>query len=80
MSWIGGDIEIFQYLLSQKLIRDKNQIGVIGLTKIFKNSFSSNIIGVCAYYGKDKLLEFLLKNYGKKLNLDILWIWNNKSK
>ena len=72
MSGIGGDIEIFQYLLNQKLIRDKNQIGVIGLTKKFKNSFSSNIIGACAYYGKDKLLEFLLKNYGNELSLDIL--------
>ena len=72
MSGIGGDIEIFQYLLNQKLISNKNQVGVIGLTKKFKNSFSSNIIGACAYYGNDKLLKFLLKNYENELNIDIL--------
>ena len=71
MCGIGGDIEIFKYLLENKLISKKNQNGIIGLSKKFKNSFSSNIVGACAYYGKKDLLEFLLKNYKNELELDI---------
>ena len=71
MSGIGGDIEIFNYLLKHKLISDKDQIGVIGLSKKYKNSFSSNVIGACAYYGQKDLLEFLLKNYKNELKINV---------
>jgi len=71
MSGIGGDIEIFKYLLNQKLISDKNQTGIIGLSKKFKNIFNSNIIGACAYYGNNKLLEYLLKNYKNDLDVNV---------
>ena len=72
MSGIGGDIEIFKYLLNQKLISDKNQSGIIGLSKKFKNIFNSNIIGACAYYGNNKLLEYLLKNYKNDLDVNVV--------
>ena len=72
MCGIGGDIEIFNYLLKHKLISNKDEVGVIGLSKKYKNTFSSNIIGACAYYGKKDLLEFLLKNYKNELKLNIL--------
>ena len=39
MSGIGGDIEIFKYLLKNKLISDKNQCEVIGLSKKYKKWF-----------------------------------------
>ena len=71
MSGIGGDIEIFKYLLNHKLISDKNQTGIIGLSKKFKNIFNSNIIGACAYYGNNKLLEYLLKNYKNDLDVNV---------
>ena len=71
MSGIGGDIEIFNYLLKHKLISDKDQIGVIGLSKKYKNSFSSNVIGACAYYGQKDLLEFLLRNYKNELKINV---------
>jgi ankyrin repeat protein len=69
MCGIGGDIQIFKYLLDKELISNINQTVVIGLSKKFKNSFNSNIIGDCAYYGKKELLEYLLKNY-KDLDLN----------
>ena len=72
MSGIGGDIEIFKYLLKNKLISDKNQCEVIGLSKKYKNSFSSNIIGACAYYGKKDLLDYLLRYYKNELNINII--------
>ena len=71
MSGIGGDIEIFKYLLNHKLISVKNQTGIIGLSKKFKNIFNSNIIGACAYYGNNKLLEYLLKNYKNDLDVNV---------
>ena len=71
MAGIGGDIEIFKYLLNCKLITDLNIFGTIGLSKKFKNVFNSNIIGACAYYGNEKLLEFLLKNYRSELDINI---------
>jgi hypothetical protein len=70
MCGIGGNIEIFNYLLSHKLISDMNQTGVIGLTKKLKNAFNSNIIGACSYYGKYQFLEFLLKNYGNEFDIN----------
>ena len=72
MSGIGGDIAIFRYLLNHKLISKKSRTGVIGLSKKFKNAFSSNIVGACAYYGKSELLEFLLKSYKSELDVNIL--------
>ena len=72
MSGIGGDIEIFKYLLNHKLISNKNQTGIIGLTKKFKNIFNSNIIGACSYYGNNQLLEYLLKNYKNDLDVNIV--------
>ena len=70
MSGIGGDIEIFNYLLKHKLISDKSQIGEIGLTKKLKNKFCSNLIGTCSYYGKYQLLEFILKTYENEFDLN----------
>ena len=61
MAGIGGDIQIFEYLLKNGLIPKLNLSGVIGLTENYKNIFNSNIIGACAYYGNDELLEYLLK-------------------
>ena len=72
MAGIGGDIEIFNYLLENGLISDINQSGVIGLTQKYKNIFNSNIIGACAYYGNDKLLEYLLRNYRSKLDINFI--------
>ena len=71
MSGIGGDIEIFKYLLSNKLISNLSLTGIIGLTKKYKNTFTSNIIGACAYYGKKELLEYLLENYKKDLESNV---------
>ena len=70
MSGIGGNIDIFKYLLNNKLISERNQIGIIGLSKKLKNTFVSNIIGACAYYGNHKLLEFLLKNYKNEFDIN----------
>ena len=70
MCGIGGNIEIFNYLLSHKLISDKNQSGVIGLSKKLKNAFYSNIIGACSYYGKYQILEFLMKNYENEFDIN----------
>ena len=71
MSGIGGDVQIFKYLLSHKLISKKNQTGIIGLSKKFKNTFTSNIVGACAYYGKSELLESVLKSY-KELDVNVV--------
>ena len=62
MSGIGGDVDIFKYLLKNKLISDISEVGVVGLTKKLKNIFFSNIIGACCYYGRKELLEHILKN------------------
>ena len=72
MAGIGGDIQIFEYLLKNGLIPELNLSGVIGLTKKYKNIFNSNIIGACAYYGNDKLLEYLLKNYRSELDINFI--------
>jgi len=69
MSGIGGDVEIFKYLLKKKLISNLNETGIIALSKKLKNSVYSNIIGACCYYGKKELLEYLLKNHKFDLNL-----------
>ena len=69
MSGIGGDVEIFKYLLKKKLISNLNETGIIALSKKLKNSVNSNIIGACCYYGKKELLEYLLKNHKFDLNL-----------
>ena len=79
MSGIGGDVEIFKYLLSNKLITKKSLNGIIGLTKKYKNTFTSNIIGACAYYGKKELLEYLLQNYKKELDVNVVTV-EKKSK
>ena len=68
MSGIGGDVEIFKYLLEKKLISNLKETGIIALSKKLKNSVYSNIIGACCYYGKKELLEFLLKKYKFDLN------------
>ena len=69
---IGGDIKIFQTLLERHFIPKINASGEIGLSKRFKNIFTSNIIGACSYYGNDKLLEYLLKNYRSKLDINFI--------
>ena len=69
---IGGNIEIFQYLLNNKLISNKKQVGFIGLSKKLKNLVSSNVIGACSFYGKHEILEFLLKNFKNELDTNLL--------
>ena len=71
MSAIGGNIDIYKYLLSINFISNKNQIGFIGLSKKSKNAFFSNIIGACAYYGRHSLLNYLLQNNKNELILNI---------
>ena len=80
MAGIGGDVEIFKYLLNQNLISDLNISGIIGLSNKFKNVFNSNIIGPCAYYGNEKLLEYLLNNYRSKLDINIYTTENNPNR
>ena len=70
MSGIGGNIDIFKYLLNLNFIGNKKQMGFIGLTKKLKNAFFSNIIGASAYYGNYNFLEFLLKNYKNDLDIN----------
>ena len=69
MCGIGGDIEIYKYLLKNKLISNKKETGIVGLSKKIKNEFSSNIIGACCYYGRFELLEYLLKNDKYDINI-----------
>ena len=69
MCGIGGDIEIYKYMLKNKLISNKKEIGIVGLSKKIKNEFSSNIIGACCYYGRAELLEYLLKNDKYDINI-----------
>ena len=80
MAGIGGDIEIFKLLLEYNLIVDKKISGPIGLTIKNKNIFYSNIIGACAYYGNDKLLEYLLKNYRSELDVNFTTKEENSKK
>ena len=71
ISGIGGNIEIYKYLLNNKLISDKKQVGFIGLSKKYKNLFYSNVVGACAYYGKHEILEFILKTPKNDLDINI---------
>ena len=73
MAGIGGDIGIFKCLWQKNLINsfNINNSGIIGLTKKYKNVFFSNIIGACAYYGNEKLLEYILTNYRTELDINI---------
>ena len=73
MAGIGGDIEIFKLLYKKNLINNYNinNSGIIGLTKKYKNTFFSNIVGACAYYGNEKLLEYILDNYRSELDINI---------
>ena len=72
MTGIGGNIEIFKYLMSKDLINDLNIIGTIGLSKKYKNAINSNIVGACAFYGNHKLLDYLLKNYRLKVDINVI--------
>ena len=74
MAGISGHIDIFEYLMNQKLIINKKISGVIGLSKKNKNLLYSNVIGACAFYGKYKLLEFILKNYKDELDIGFITI------
>ena len=73
MAGIGGDVGIFKCLCQKNLINNYNinNSGIIGLTKKHKNAFFSNIIGACAYYGNEKLLEYILSNYRSELDINI---------
>ena len=73
MIGIGGNIDIFKILYQKHLINSYNinKPGIIGLTKKYKNSFFSNIVGACAYYGNDKLLEYILENYRQELDINL---------
>ena len=72
MAGIGGSIEVFNYLSENNLIniQNINATGMIGLTKKYKNIFLSNIVGACAYYGNDKLLNYILETYENKLSIN----------
>ena len=72
MAGISGQISIFEYLMSKNLIKNRKLTGIIGLSKKHKNAFISNVIGACAYYGRSKLLSFLLKNYKDELDINIV--------
>ena len=66
---IGGDEEIFLYLMKHQFGKNLFNInGFIGLSKKYKNAFTSNLIGACCYYGRYKLLDYLIKNYKFDLN------------
>ena len=66
---IGGDEEIFFYLMKHQFGKNiLNVNGIIGLSKKQKNAFTSNVIGACSYYGRYKLLEYLIQNYKFDLN------------
>ena len=74
MVGIGGHVDIFEKLMNEKLIINKNLTGIIGLSKKNKNAFFSNVIGACAFYGHSKLINFILRNYKEKdeINIDYL--------
>jgi hypothetical protein len=66
---IGGDEEIFFYLMKHQFGKNLlNLNGIIGLSKKQKNAFTSNVIGACSYYGRYKLLNYLIQNYKFDLN------------
>ena len=70
LAGISGHIDIFENLMNNKLIFNKNLTGIIGISKKNKNIFNSNVIGACAFYGKHKLLDFILKNYKDELDIE----------
>ena len=74
MVGIGGHVDIFEKFMNEKLIINKNLTGIIGLSKKHKNAFFSNVIGACAFYGHSKLINFILRNYKEKdeINIDYL--------
>ena len=72
MAGISGHINIFEYLMNNKLIINKKIFGIIGLSRKNKNLFYSNVIGACSFYGKFELLDFILKNYKEELDIDIV--------
>ena len=67
---IGGDIEILKYLIS-KGFNDIDSVGHIALSKKQRNSVVSNVIGAAAYYGKTSMLEYLLKTYERKVDINL---------
>ena len=69
MCAIGGDVEIFKYLSKKNLISNKNETGIVGLSKKLKNSFYSNMVGAACYYGRTEFLEYILKNYKIDINI-----------
>ena len=71
MAGIGGHIDIFEQFMNKKLITNKKVTGAIGMSKKTKNVLYSNVIGACAYYGHNKLLEFILKNYKDEVDIEI---------
>ena len=72
MAGIGGHIDIFEKLVNHKLISSKKISGAIGLSKKNKNILISNVIGACAFYGRYKLLDFILKNYKDELDIGFI--------
>ena len=67
---IGGDIEILKYLIS-KGFNDIDNVGHIALSKKQRNSVVSNVIGAAAYYGRTSMLEYLLKTYERKVDINL---------
>ena len=70
LAGISGHIDIFEYMMNHKLIVNKNLTGIIGISKKHKNIFNSNVIGACSFYGKSRLLDFILKNYKEELDIE----------
>ena len=67
---IGGDVELFKYLVDKGFF-DYQSVGHIALSKKQKNSVITNVIGAAAYYGREEMLKYLLKNYDRKLDVNI---------
>lgn len=67
---IGGDVELFKYLVDKGFF-DYQSVGHIALSKKQKNSVITNVIGAAAYYGREEMLKYLLKNYDRKLDINI---------
>ena len=66
---IGGDIDIYKYLLDQGV--NSSTLGHIGLSRKLKNSVISNVIGASAFYGRINLLHYILEKSANSKKLEI---------
>lgn len=56
---IGGSIEVFNYLFEKGA--DATKVGFALFSHKKKNAVITNIVGACAYYGNNSLLEVILR-------------------